>query len=284
MAGESVLTGQTLLAAIAEEAKPFFRTNVVMMALMATKVFRKGTSSLRFNKNGNVTAYVVGEAASITKSTYAQTDVSLTPTKASVYVEPTVEANELGNDPFSDGFAQECGLAIAQAVDTAALALADGFSNSVGTTNTVLTVNVFKDAAYKLELNACPGPYVSVLHPTGIRDIQSDIITSSASVYSAPSMDLAILGGQPAAVNGLKGTIFDIPVFSTKNTKSINAAVDWAGLVFNPRYAIAAGIGERIIPQSSEAPQTGVAQRAFHLLHKFAEWDDLAGVLVTHKQ
>jgi hypothetical protein len=281
MAGESTLANATLLAAIAEEAKPFFRTNVVMMNLMARKVFMK---SLDFNKKGNVTAYTTAEASSVTKSTYTETKVTLSPTKASVYVEPTIEALELGGDPYGDNFAEESGKAIAQTVDNAGLALADSFTNSVGLTGVAMTVNTFKDASYKLTLNKIPGPYASVCHPTTVRDFQSDIITTSAPVYSASNMDLAILGGQPPQVNGFKGAIFDVGVYVSTNVKSINTNTDWANLVFSPQWALAFAIGERIIPQGTDIPQTGVVGSAFHLLYNVAVWDLLAGVYAIGKQ
>ena len=292
MAGETIQSGFTTVAAyVAANMSPYFRTNVVMMNLINTQNFREktpgvpGSNALKFGKMGNVTVAVTAEAASATKSTYTETNLSIIAQKASAYVELTLESELFGNDNSSlDQLASDAARAAADKFDVDALALADGFSASTGTTTVALTVNALKDAPYKVRLNKVPGPLVYVLHPTNIRDIQASIITSGAALWGNPTTQLDILGGNPAKDNGRVGQIFGVDIYESTNTKSINAAADWAGLCFSPRYAYAAGILGRFITQIVPIPQTGLNGLSLHMFYQLAEWNDGAGCYIIGKQ
>lgn len=292
MAGETVQSGFTTVAAyVASQISPYFRTNVVMMGLIQAQNFREktpgvpGSNALKFGRKGNVTVSVTSEAASVTKSTYTETNVSITAQKASAYVELSLEADLFGNDNASlDQLTADAGLACADKFDVDALALADGFSASTGTTGVVLSVDNLKNAPYKVRLNKIKGPLVYVLHPTQIRDIQSSIITSGAALWGNPTTQLDVLNGQPAGDNGRVGQIFSADIYESTNTKSINAAADWAGLCFSPRWAYAAGILGRFITQIVPIPQTGLNGLSLHMFYQLAEWNDGAGAYIISKQ
>lgn len=292
MAGETVLSGFTNVAAyVGANGSPYFRNAVVMLALCQAQNFKEasgstpGSAALKFGKRGNVTMAVTAEAASATKSTYAETNVSITAQKATAYVELTLESQLFGNDASNHEYlAQDAGAAAADKFDLDTLALANTFTQSAGTTNTVLTVSKLKDAAYKVRLGKVRGPLVQVLHPTAIRDIQADIITSTAPVWGNPQIGLDILSGQAPAQNGRQGSVFGIDIYSSTNTPSINAAVDWAGLCFSPQWAFAVGLLGRFIVKAVTVPQTGVDALAVHFFYQVAKWNDACGAYIISKQ
>lgn len=292
MAGETVQSGFTTVAAyVAGNISPYFRTNVVMLGNVAAQNFKEssgdqpGSKSLIFGKRGAVTVSVTAEAAAATKSTYAETNVSITALKATAYVELTNESELFGNSAASlDYLTQDAGAACAQKFDVDTLALADSFTNSTGTTNTPLTVTKLKDAAYKVRLSKVPGPLVYVLHSTQIRDLQGDIITSTAPVWGNSQTTLDVLNGQPAASNGRVGSIFGVDVFETTNTKSINAGVDWAGICFNPRFAFAAGLLGRFVTMIGPMPQQVQNGLSVSMYYQVAKWNDGAGAYIISKQ
>lgn len=292
MAGETVLSGFTNVAAyVAANAAPYFRTNVVLLARIGTQNFREktpgvpGSASLKFGTRGNVTMAVTSEAASITKSTYAETNLTITAQKASAYVELTKESELFGNDAANpDYLAQDAGAAGADKFDVDALALADSFTQSVGTTNTVLTLTNFKNAPYKIRLNKIKGKLEAVLHSTQIKDIQGDIITTGAAVMSNPNMNLDILNGQPPENNGFAGTLFGVQIFESTNTKSINTNVDWAGLCYHPQWAFAAGILGRFVVMTDDIPAQVMTGLSLSMFYQIAKWKDLAGCYIVSKQ
>jgi hypothetical protein len=244
-----------------------------------------GSASLKFGTRGNVTVSVTSEAASVTKSTYAESSVSITAQKASAYVELPIEAELFGNDASSLTFlAEDAGAAAADKFDVDALALADSFTLSTGTTNTVLTVNNLKNAPYKVRLGKVKGPLEYILHPTQIKDIQADLITTGAAVFSNPQVGLDILNGQPAENNGFAGKIFNLQVFESTNTKSINASVDWAGLCYSPRFAFAAGILGRFVVMNDDIPQQVMRGLSLSMFYQIAKWKDAAGCYIISKQ
>ena len=56
------------------------------------------------------------------------------------------------------------------------IALFDGFTtNTVGTTNTDLTIATFREALYKLEKSQAPRPYYAVISPAMWKDLAADI-------------------------------------------------------------------------------------------------------------
>jgi hypothetical protein len=292
MANETVFSNFTTVAAyVASGLSPFFRTNVVGLNLVAAQNFREksgstpGSMALKFGKMGQVTVSVTSEASAVTKSQYQETSVSITAQKASAYVELSLEAELFGNQNADlDQLAADAGLAAAQKFDVDLFALANGFSGTVGTTNVTLTANELKNAPYKLRLNKIPGPYVTVLHPTQVKDLQGDIITTGAAVWANPATNLDVLGGQAPQANGRVGSVYGVDIYESTNILSINTATDWEGLCFSPRFAFAVGVLGRFIVDFDKNIQSGLTLMALHMFYQQAEWNDGAGIGVISKQ
>ena len=175
--------------------------------------------------------------------------------------------------------------AIVEKVDTDIIALADGLSNSVGTTATAMSVSTFREGYYTLRLNKARGPFISVLHPTQVDDIIAEILTSDKSPWANSGTELNILGGQAALDNGFVVSLLDIPIYSTVNTKSINAAADWAGYMGNPLKSFAFGEDSRgIRVRMGYNVQEGVKEIGVNMYYDAKERIDAQGIKVVSTQ
>ena len=283
MANETVYSGLQVVAAYLEaEAVPFFRAATIMANLTRQVPFTKGSASKKLVQAGSLTATAASEATDHANSQYTTSSPNtLTAAEVKVFIEVSKKTMKF-TDLDMEALAMECGAAIATKYDADAMALFDGFSNSVGSTGVDLTPAVMAAAAYTLRLNNIQGPYVYVLHPTAHFDVQANILSSGASVYTNPAF-VSFLGAQPAA-NGYVGNLFDVNVFVSTNTESINSGADWGCACFSPQFAIAAGYAGEIEVEQDNDIKKGVAQLSASLFYDFKEHKDTAGCLILADQ
>jgi hypothetical protein len=176
-------------------------------------------------------------------------------------------------------------MAILDKVEQDILALLDGFSTTVGTTNVALTPQVLRQATYNLRLNKVGGPYVYILHPTQVDDVLDSIQTAGAASWGNESVDFSILNGQAPAKNGLVGSYLTVPVLATTNCESINSDVDWSGACLNPSKALAFGEdGRGVRTRMMDDIEKGVRQIAIDMFYDTKEAEDLAGVGIVSQQ
>lgn len=290
MAG-TILSGQQIQTdAIDVAIEERLRAKNVMLGLMKKREFVEGvTDTLKINQEGSLSAAAATENAAHANSVYARTQpTTLQASEIKVFTTASFKSLKFSNltvDEIADAAAD----GINDNIEQAAAGLFDGFSNSVGSTGVDLTAASIRLALATLDINNVGGPYVAVLHPTQILDMQDDIADVSAeggaALYGNPSTNLSILGGQPAALNGLKGSYMDVPIFSTTNCESINSGADWAGFVGNMQKAIAFAEGsggiETVIQTNGER---GSEEIAVYIFYDVEEHLDAAGVQVISDQ
>lgn len=133
---------------------------------------------------------------------------------------------------------RQLGNAMAQKLDVDICALFSGFSNTVGSTGTDLSLaNVF-DAIYGLESNNAPGPYVAVLHPRQIADLRTAINAASGAVFTGQGVRAGSNELGTVEDAGYFGTFMNIDFYQSTNVPTANAAADRAGAVFSKDYAL----------------------------------------------
>lgn len=126
--------------------------------------------------------------------------------------------------------------ALANKIEVDITALYDGFSTSVGTSGSDLTVAQFLSAIYELELANEDNNLVSVMHPIQAHDLRTAIVAASGAIYSNPS---EFTGGfTNAQQQALKGTLFGVPVFTSSNCESLNTNADRGGAVYSAGRAL----------------------------------------------
>lgn len=280
MANETEFSNFTTVAAyVAANVAPHFRDSVVTEPWITVEEPTPGSSSKKFNQRGSLTANVTSESAAATKSEYTENSVTLTLQKAVVYVELSHEAESYQSGSKLQELVSEAGMACAEKFDADALALAAGFSTSVGSTGVDSANTDIKTAAYNLRLAKQIGQIAAFLHPTQVNNIGDDIIASTTVVHGTPGFQ-ELLDMQPKS---FEGRYLGIPIFSSTNVPSANANADWLGLMCS-KYAIAALKKPTFTVNVGYNVASSLHELAVIMDYQVGEWQDEAGVGILGDQ
>lgn len=288
MANETEFSNFITVAAFVEaNVQPHFRSAAIMPNLMHTVQIPRGSNASKLRKAGSLTATAKTESTDQANAEYTESSPNtLTLAAVKVYVELSDEAVRHGNADIN-ALAREAGLAVAQKFDTDAMALFDAFNGgtAVGTSGVDCSPQVLLQANYTLQAQNIPGPYVYVLQPVQIYDVQDDILAASASLWANPAM-LDIMGGQAPSDNGLRGSFLGNAVYQSTNVESVNTNADWAGAHFSPQYGLAAGFetGGQLLVEFDKNIKKGVYEMAVTLWYDVKEYSDVAGVSIETDQ
>lgn len=111
------------------------------------------------------------------------------------------------------------------AVTTAICDVIDGFTTTAGTSGVDLSVDDFFSALFSLEQANVPTPYVAVLHPVQVTDLQSSIRGEGGALqYIAATQDMLAAKGQ-----GFAGSFLGVDIFKSSKVPTANAGADRAG-------------------------------------------------------
>lgn len=176
----------------------------------------------------------VNEATDLTNTAINTTKVTATAAEVGLLITVTDLLAESDILAGLGDFARQCGMALAEKIDTDVTALFSGFSGTVGVTATDLTEALWLDAIYKLEAANAPRPFVSIMHPRGTHALRKAIASSTGVIHS---------GGPAYSANvvdqaGYFDTLFGVPIFATTTVPSINTNTDWASAMMSDRNAI----------------------------------------------
>ena len=164
-------------------------------------------------------------------------------------------------------------------IDVDAAALLDNFSSTVGTSGADLTVANLLSAYYTL-MNAkeMKNP-VFVLHPVQYSDVQSEIVASSAPVFSTDVIQegfLKLLPGDP----NYRGTFLGIPVFTDTNVPAANGSADRGGALFAAFRALGIGWKWSLKAETLRNVKMVATSLAISACYGVAEIHDGAGVSI----
>lgn len=280
MANETKVSSLVTVAAyIDANIAPVLRAATVTMGIVYQTQFESGSSSKKLRKRTAQSAAIVADAAAASNAEYViSAGNTLTQQKAVVLNEISEEAQKFGGLNLQE-VTSEQGLAIADKIDTDLLALFAGFSNNVGSTGVDLTIANMISASYTVRAANAGGPLVYVLHPIQHYDIQNAIVASTAPVWSVPQ-NIELLGGQPLP-NGYVGKFFGIDVFVSSNCATANSGADRVGACFNPKLALAMGVGGSVetMVDIDATKRTTLINSAFY--YDVKEYLDGAGCAIT---
>lgn len=274
--GNSVTIGN----ALSKVASPALVKSTCMMNLIYTEDLPAGTMTVKFVKNGSLTAATLVEATALAPDANGEltdTSVSATIAKCAVVSGLSVEGENFGNITL-DRLGEEQGSAIGRFVDNDGLSLFGGLSVAV-TSATVLTVDDIMLGQFNIYNSNCPNQEVmlqSVLHPKAHYNIKKELIQSGATVWSNPNY-VAMLGQTPQA-NCYVGTLPGIAdIYVT--TGQATSGGDTIDAIFHPMWCFAGAF--------APAPVTWVKQKgaegfytevASYYFYDVLEWNDLCGV------
>lgn len=216
---------------------------------------------VKFRKSGSLIAEAVAEGAVYTpsdaNSDMNNTSVTVTASKVAIASPITVEAIRFGAGAGDlPRIAEEQGRAIARKFDSDLFALFDSVTN-VSTATTTLDTDTLLTGQYKVyDSKVPPGPLVAVLDYKGVSELRKLVANSGAAQWSNPTQ-IGILNGVPQA-NNFVGNFLGIDVYQTSGLSTTGG--DDQGLIFDPRYAFAAGLGGSIQTSVDWSPM-GVASQ-----------------------
>lgn len=286
MANETEYSNYQTVAAYLDTAiAPYFRSAAVMPNLVHLVNFQSKSDSVKLRKAGSVTATAGVESTDHAISEYTETSpATLTAAEVKVYMEISDKAIKFAQADLQ-ALARECGAAIAMKFDTDAMALFDSLhgGTQVGTSGSDCSPGILLQAAYTVRAAAVPGPFVYVLNPVQVFDVQDDLLTSGASVWTNESK-LSLLDGLAPGNNGNVGSFLGLPVYESNNTESVNANADWAGACFSPQYALAAGFAGGVETRIGYNIKKGVTELSATLWYDVKEYQDAAGVSIETDQ
>lgn len=137
-------------------------------------------------------------------------------------------------------FAGVLGRSVAEKIEVDHAALYGGFSNTVGSTGTDLTVIQFNTAQSGLLTREAVGQIHCVLHPQQLLDLQAGsgntpggiltALSSGSNYYANPTADLGIMNLQN--LQAFQGTLLGIGIFVTTAVATANSGADRAGAMF----------------------------------------------------
>jgi len=177
-----------------------------------------------------------GVGATYTEGTgLANTAVTTSPISATAltYGQMFTLTDELVEQTLIDAmshFTAVLGRACAEYMETVMTALLDDFGNTSGTAATATTYATLLAAANALEQRDMVGTYVTILDPTAIGNIRTDLGTSAAAFLGNPGTNVA---GTQAAT--LAGYCFDLAGGSVYQTSLVTST---GGATFLTDYAL----------------------------------------------
>lgn len=187
-------------------------------------------------------AAAVSEGVDLQATQVSSTGATVTASEKGIMVVPTdaLTLSSLINDA---DFAMECAMAIAEKQMSDVANLASGFSNSVSNTGVNMTEANYLAGIALLRNARQNGPLAALLYP----EMWFDYIASVGSTFNianGPGSGGSVAeGNQFSGPNfGAQGTHFGVTVFTSTAVPTANAGADSAGMIVNPRRAIARGV------------------------------------------
>ena len=215
-----------------------------------------------------VTAADLTEGTDMSSSTVSTSSVTITVGEVGAQVVLTdVAAMGAGNP--AEELGTVLGNSIATKIDTALIALFDGFSTALGGAGTEITVaDIFKAAA-TLRNNKAQGDIFAVVHPFQAYQLKANLTNTFANPNGGDAQNTAM-------VNSYVGTIAGVDIYESSNI-TVDGSDDAKGAVFS-REALAIAMKRDFQIET----QRDASLRAFELnataVYGVGELDDTYGV------
>jgi hypothetical protein len=187
-------------------------------------------------------------------------------------------------------FAADAVQATASTVVSLVANVTDGFSATVGTSGSDLSVANFLAAIQTLEVANVPGPYMAILHPQQMGDLRAALaaVTGGAVQWlPATAEQINLLG------NGYRGRWASVDLFSTTFVPTANAGADRAGGMFGRGAVVWADstipgendssqliIGGKVLFERDRTAKSGLTAYVTHAYLGVSEGIDAAGVSI----
>ena len=269
MAATTSTTLDDLFVNIIAQARFTAEEQSLMMGLVTQyNIGAQAGKTIQVPKYPAIAAADLTEGTDMSSTTVSTSSVSVTVGEVGAQVLLTDLAAMGAGNP-ADELGTVLGNAIATKIDTDLIALFDGFSGSIGTAGSEITVADLFKAAATLRANKVTGVINAVVHPYQAYALKANLTNTFANPNGGDLQNEAMR-------NGYVGTIAGINVYESANV-SIDGEGDAKGAVFAPE-ALAIAIKRDF----NIEPQRDASNRAFELnataIYGVGELDDSFGV------
>lgn len=270
----------TIGNALSKVASPALVKSTCMMNLIYTENLPVGTMTVKFVKNGSLTAATLAESTALAPDANGEltdSSVSATIAKCAVVSGVSVEGESFGNITL-DRVGDEQGAAIGRFVDNDGLSLFSGLSTAV-TSLTVLTLDDIMLGQFNIYNSNCPNQEVQlqcVLHPKAHYNIKKELIQSGATAWQNPAF-VELLQSKPQR-NCYVGSLPGIADFYATTGQGTSGG-DTIDAIFHPMWCFAGAFAPAPVTwvraKGAEGFYTEVASYYFY---DVLEWNDACGV------
>jgi hypothetical protein len=226
-------------AIIADQVLRALMAAVVTPPLLAHYDLRgKASKSVQIPKANKFTAAAVAEGVELTNTPLTTTSVTLTASEVGIQATIT-DVLDVSDIPAAhQARLTQLGRAMADKIDVDVCALSTGFSTTVGTSGSDLTLANVLECIYNLEVNNAPKPFVGVIHPVQVNDLRVALQSQTVPVFASQGIRSGTNELGPAAAPGFFASWFGIDWYFSTNVPLANLNADRAGMVFSHRYAL----------------------------------------------
>lgn len=245
----TTLTTQILTELIQAEIGPAIRNGSIMYPLMKiADISMVPTKTASFQFAAGASASAITEGTAVSNSAWTLTEATIAATQVGV----KVELMDLGvRSTVADivsVVSQDLAAACMDNFDTAAAALLAGFSNTVGTSGSNLTIAQMIIAVTTLKINAkgLANNAVFALYPQQVGDLQTEVVNASNGLAPALSREnlVAIMGDtvNSAVLSSQAGSFMGIPVLQSNAVPDDASGANSDGAIFCAGSALGAAI------------------------------------------
>lgn len=202
MADATLTTSIDELSSIAiAEARDTILNSADLRNYVTRLTVPQGSLSIRVPKLGSLTASALTEGQSAANQEFTSTGTLLTPTTNAVVQISLTDLAGASAPQTAARAGRAMGQAIVKKINTDIAGLFDGFSTSLGTTNTDISEETIRKAKRVLMENNAPGPYYLVVSCRVFEDIMQ--IYSSNLTETSDRLRDAVLNGEAPSIYGV---------------------------------------------------------------------------------
>jgi hypothetical protein len=214
------------------------RTNQVLPWLRRTSLAGQPTTVEKFPLPPKIAAAGLTDGTDLANTAFSPTSVNLTVAEVGLMLTLTDLARSSSISDYGF-YGSEAGKAVAEKLIGDICALLSGFSTAgVNTTGVNLTEQGFRDTKTALITANVPGPYVAVLHPVQVNDLETSIGSTISAAANTGASARAETNDLSMGPDLNAGVLYGVSVIASPSVPTANAGADRAGGMFAANRAL----------------------------------------------
>lgn len=191
----------------------------------------------RFPVAPTLAAASLTDGTDLSNSAYSPTNVNITAAEVGLMLTQTdLSASSSIHDLARLG--REAGQAVAEKLMTDIAALGSGFSNSTSDTGNDIVEQDFRDAKTALILRKIPEPYLALLYPQMVNDLETSIGSTISAAATTGTSPREVTNDLSMGADMDWGTLYGVRIIASTTVPTANAGADSNGMMIGSQRAI----------------------------------------------